>query len=58
MKIVIDTNVLISSFLFGGLSAEVFDYCYIFHEIYISEWKDITGVLEFNEDSSINHDCI
>jgi uncharacterized protein len=37
MKIVIDTNVLISAFLFGGLSSEIYDYCYIFHEIIISE---------------------
>ena len=38
MKIVIDTNVLISAFLFGGISADVYDYCYIFHKMYLSEW--------------------
>lgn len=38
MKIIIDTNVLISAFLFSGLSADVYDYCYIYHEIYISKW--------------------
>jgi uncharacterized protein len=38
MKVVFDTNVLISSFLFGGISAEVYDYCFIYHEIYISNW--------------------
>lgn len=38
MKIVFDTNVLISNFLFGSFSAEVFEYCYIYHEIYVSKW--------------------
>jgi len=38
MKIVIDTNVLISSFLFSGFSAEVLDYCKQSHKIFLSNW--------------------
>lgn len=38
MKIVIDTNVLISSFLFKGFSADVLDYCKRSHKVYLSNW--------------------
>lgn len=38
MKIIIDTNVLISAFVFKGFSATVFDYCATQEQIYLSEW--------------------
>ncbi len=38
MKIVIDTNVLLSSFLTDGLAKKVFDLCIDNDDIYLSEW--------------------
>jgi putative PIN family toxin of toxin-antitoxin system len=38
MKIVFDTNVLISAFITHGLCNEIFDYCLIEHELYTSQW--------------------
>lgn len=38
MKIVIDTNVLISALIFPGVSSEVFDFVVNHHEIWLSEW--------------------
>ncbi|TGL62380.1 putative toxin-antitoxin system toxin component, PIN family [Leptospira sarikeiensis] len=38
MKIVLDTNVLLSSYLFQGYTAEVFDHIWLNHEIIVSEW--------------------
>jgi putative PIN family toxin of toxin-antitoxin system len=38
MSIVLDTNVLISAFLFRGLSASVYDYCVLQANVYLSEW--------------------
>ncbi len=38
MRIVLDTNVLISAFLFRGLSASVYDYCISQTEVHLSEW--------------------
>lgn len=38
MKIVLDTNVLLSSYLFQGYTAEVFDHVWLNHEIILSEW--------------------
>ncbi|AFM14005.1 putative toxin-antitoxin system toxin component, PIN family [Turneriella parva] len=38
MKIVIDTNVLISALIFPGVSSEVFDSAVNNHEIWLSEW--------------------
>ena len=38
MKIVLDTNVLISAFLFKGLSASVYDYCVSHTEVHLSVW--------------------
>lgn len=38
MKIILDTNVLISAAIFGGLSADIFTWCYERHTIYISEF--------------------
>ena len=38
MRIVLDTNVLISAFLFRGLSASVYDYCVSQTEVHLSEW--------------------
>ncbi|MBI5416672.1 hypothetical protein HZA55_01790, partial [Candidatus Poribacteria bacterium] len=38
MKIILDTNVLIASFVTKGLAADVYDYCYVNHEPFISEW--------------------
>ena len=38
MKIVLDTNVLISALIFPGVSAEIFDFVANNHEIWLSEW--------------------
>jgi len=38
LKIVIDTNVLISALIFPGVSSEVFDFVANNHEIVLSEW--------------------
>ncbi|MCP5046988.1 MAG: putative toxin-antitoxin system toxin component, PIN family [bacterium] len=45
MKIVLDTNVLISAFVFEGFSKEVFEHCYAYHQLYTSEWliDEFTG---------------
>jgi len=32
-KVVIDTNVLISTFVFKGFAAKVFEYCAVYHSI-------------------------
>jgi putative PIN family toxin of toxin-antitoxin system len=38
LKIVIDTNVLLSAQFFSGFTAEIYDYIWINHEIILSEW--------------------
>lgn len=38
MKIVLDTNVLISALVFKGFAAKVFDYCATQHTIILSPW--------------------
>lgn len=38
MKIVLDTNVLISVFAFEGFSKEAFEHCFTYHQLHISEW--------------------
>ena len=38
MKVVLDTNVLISAFLFKGFAALVYDHCEINETVYISPW--------------------
>jgi putative PIN family toxin of toxin-antitoxin system len=38
MKIVFDTNVILSAFLTQGLSARVLDICIGLHKLYISPW--------------------
>jgi len=38
MKVVVDTNVLISALLFKGVSGRVFDYCMVEEEVILSRW--------------------
>lgn len=38
MKVVLDTNVLISAFVFKGFAAKVFDYCIAQTTIILSPW--------------------
>lgn len=38
MKIVLDTNVLISTFAFDGFAKKVFEYCFTYHQLVVSEW--------------------
>lgn len=38
MRIVLDTNILISALIFPGVSAEIFDFIVQNHEIILSEW--------------------
>ncbi|GAB4022228.1 putative toxin-antitoxin system toxin component, PIN family [Spirosoma koreense] len=37
-RIVFDTNVLISTFVYPGFAADVYDYCALHFELYTSEW--------------------
>lgn len=37
-RIVFDTNVLISAFVFSGFAAAVYDHCALHFELYTSEW--------------------
>ena len=37
-SVLFDTNVLISTFVFPGFAAEVYNYCALFFELYTSEW--------------------
>ncbi|MBO0951864.1 putative toxin-antitoxin system toxin component, PIN family [Fibrella forsythiae] len=37
-RIVFDTNVLISTFVFPGFSAKVYDFCVLYADLYTSEW--------------------
>lgn len=37
-SIVFDTNVLISTFVFPGFAANVYDHCALHFELYTSEW--------------------
>lgn len=38
MRILFDTNVLISAFVFKGFSAKVYDHCALLHEMLTSYW--------------------
>ncbi len=38
MKGVLDTNVLISAFLFKGFASSVYDYCQISEKVFVSPW--------------------
>ena len=38
MTIVLDTNILISALIFGGLSADVLDLCVLSHRIVLSDF--------------------
>lgn len=38
MKVILDTNVLISAFVFKGFAAKVFDYCATQETIILSPW--------------------
>ena len=37
-RIVFDTNVLISTFVFPGFAADVYDFCALHFELFTSEW--------------------
>ena len=38
MKVVVDTNVVLSALLTKGLTADVVQYCFESHEVYLSGW--------------------
>ncbi len=44
-SIIFDTNVLISTFVFPGFAADVYNYCALHFELFTSEWI----LSEFNE---------
>ena len=48
MKIILDTNVILSSFITSGLSSRVLDICIDHHNLYISEFiiNEVTDKLE------------
>ncbi len=47
MKIVFDTNVILSSFLTEGIAHKIFNYCVINHSIYLSDYivNELTRIL-------------
>ena len=47
MRVVLDTNVLISAFLFKGLAADIYQYCFLSHSIHVSPWllDEFAGIL-------------
>ena len=53
-KVILDTNIYISSFLFGGNARTVFDYCFLYQEVIISDFiideikKTLTGKFKLN----------
>ncbi|MDH5720635.1 MAG: putative toxin-antitoxin system toxin component, PIN family [Spirochaetia bacterium] len=38
MKVILDTNILISASIFGGLSADILDFSYLNFNVYISDF--------------------
>lgn len=60
MKIIFDTNVLISAFVFKGFSQTVYDFCVINYTLFISEWileeldEKLRIKFEIPEDKIIN----
>ena len=60
MKIIFDTNVLISAFVFKGFSQTVYDFCVINYTLFISEWilekleEKLRVKFEIPEDKIIN----
>ena len=48
LKIVLDTNVLVSAFVFKGACGRIFDWCVEYADNYTSEWllKETARVLE------------
>ena len=48
MKIILDTNVILSAFITQGLSSRVLDICIDNHMLYISDWiiDEVIGKLE------------
>ena len=57
MKVVFDTNVIISTFVFKGFSAKVYEYCIREEEIHLSGWilKEVERILiqKFNIEEQI-----
>lgn len=47
MKIVLDTNVILSSFLTEGIAHKIFNHCVINHSIYLSDYivNELTRIL-------------
>ncbi len=37
MKVILDTNVIISASVFGGISADILDFCYMNYQVYVSD---------------------
>ncbi len=37
-SIVFDTNILISTFVFPGFAAQVYDHCALYYDLYTSDW--------------------
>ena len=48
MKIILDTNVIISAFISQGLANRLFEKCLENHEIFISDWIEDEVLEKFN----------
>jgi uncharacterized protein len=60
MKVILDTNVLLSSLLFSGFAAKVHDFCAIHFNIISSEWlldeleEKLLGKFKLSEEQTEN----
>ena len=47
-SIIFDTNVLISTFVYPGFAAKIYDHCALYFELYTSEWilSEFDGKME------------
>lgn len=61
MKIVFDTNVLISSLLFSGFSTKVYDFCATRYNLITSDWlleeleEKLTGKFKLSDEQAGNY---
>ena len=58
MKIIFDTNVLLSSLLFPGFSTKVYDFCAVSYNVMSSDWlmeelsEKLTGKFKLTDDQA------
>ena len=58
MKVIFDTNVLLSSLLFPGFSTKVYDFCAVSYNIFSSDWlldelsRKLTGKFKLTDEEA------